>query len=82
MRFPEFFTGKKKWRDLKGQYIIQIDNGYQIFRIQDKYPQGGIYSGNEIIPEMKMVARCVDEVDGFPQQHTAEYLIHVTDDEW
>ncbi|OWF42130.1 uncharacterized protein LOC110461527 [Mizuhopecten yessoensis] len=81
-RFPEFFHRRKHWRDMSGRFVIEVDEGLQIFRVKDKSvtsPDMVVYSEGSYRSDMKMVVRCIDNVDS-SHRHEREFMAHVTDD--
>jgi len=82
-RYPEFFVRRKHWRDMSGRFEFVVDDALQTFRVKDKYSRESVSFRERNIErtEMKMVVRCIDNVDE-SRREVKEYLTHVTDNKW
>ena len=71
----------KKWRDLSGQYVLEVDS--QLFRIRDKRAHDTvIFDADEHRSDTTMVLRCITEMNRQANSQTREFIVHATDDQW
>ena len=79
--FPKFFIHHKKWRDLSGQYELEVDS--QLFRIRDMHAHETIiFDADEHRSDTWMMLRCINSVVKMNNYETEEFVAHVTDDKW
>ena len=77
--FPKFLIHHKKWRDLSGQYVLEVDS--QLFRIRDKRAHDTvIFDADEHHSDTTMVLRCITAMDRQANSQTVEFIAHATDD--
>lgn len=76
--FPKFLIHHKRWRDLSGQYVLEVES--QLFRISDTLAQDTvIFDADEHRSDTTMMLRCIED-RGEITPHTEEFIAHVTDD--
>ncbi|XP_041357105.1 uncharacterized protein LOC121374190 [Gigantopelta aegis] len=57
--FPEYFSNTKVWRDIGGQFKIELDRDNQVFRVMDVVDPGFIRYREER-SETRLSVKCID----------------------
>ncbi|XP_052090667.1 uncharacterized protein LOC127727229 isoform X1 [Mytilus californianus] len=77
--FPKFFIHHKRWRDLSGQYVLEVES--QMFRIKDKHAQETIiFDADKHRSDTWMMLRCINDIDKTLNSQIQEFIVHATDD--
>lgn len=89
-RFPDVLVNRKKWRDLSGKWVLEVESGLQVLRLKDRLSSAGIqYEDGPYGTDTaatKLVIKCVENT--YEAQTKAadvlqtDYVTYVTDDNW
>lgn len=76
--FSKFFIHRKKWRDLSGQYELEVES--QMFRIKDTHARdNNIFDEENYTSDTWLMLRCINEAGNPDDAHVQQYVVHSTD---
>lgn len=86
-KFPNFLIHRERWRDITGEFHLDIEDGLKVIRLRDRIRSNSVlYSEHTGTSVTRVVYRCLQSLEqtiyGNMDVVTAEYVAFTTTDEW